>query len=177
VKGMKVLLLAVTLLSAGVASAQSRVWKCDGGHTNDATAAQQRGCKLSERRSSPGIPSVMTVPIDPDGHFRLRGFINNQPAMFLVDTGATHISVSDDFARRANLQAGSLVKLNTANGVRTGQLVKGVTVIVGSFAVPAATVAVGTAGQGGEVLLGQSFLRNFDITMNDRQMVIRTRTP
>jgi len=119
----------------------------------------------------------MTVPIDPDGHFRLRGFINNQPAMFLVDTGATHISVSDDFARRANLQAGSLVKLNTANGVRTGQLVKGVTVIVGSFAVPAATVAVGTAGQGGEVLLGQSFLRNFDITMNDRQMVIRTRTP
>ena len=41
----------------------------------------------------------------------------------------------------------------------------------------AAIVAVGTAGQGNEVLLGQSFLRNFDVTMNDRQMVIRTRTP
>ena len=175
--GMKYWLLAVTLWSAGWAFAQGRVWNCGGDDTNDATVAQHRGCKLSERRSSPGMPSVMTIPIDPDGHFRLRGFINNQPALFLVDTGATYISVSDDFARRANLQAGSLVKLKTANGVRAGQLVKGVTVIVGSFAVPAATVAVGTAGQGGDVLLGQSFLRNFDITMNDRQMVIRTRTP
>jgi len=176
-KGIEHGLLAVALWSAGLAFAQSRVGKCSGEYANDATVAQQRGCKVSERRSTPGMPSVMTVPIDPDGHFRLRGFINNHPAVFLVDTGATYISVSDDFARRANLQAGSLVKLNTANGVRAGQLVKGVTVIVGSFAVPAATVAVGTTGQGGDVLLGQSFLRNFDITMNDRQMVIRTRTP
>ena len=172
----KYLLFVVTLLSAGLTSAQGRVWKCGGEYTHNATAAQQRGCKLLERSSS-DMPSVMTVPIDQDGHFRLRGFINNQPTMFLVDTGATYISVSDDFARRANLQGGSLVKFNTANGARAGRLVKGVTVIVGSFSVPAATVAVGTAGQEGEALLGQSFLRNFDITMNDRQMVIRTRTP
>jgi len=174
---MKYLLFAVTLWSAISASAQDRASKCGGEYTRSAALAQQSGCGSSASRSSSAMPSAMTIPIDQDGHFRLRGFINNQPAMFLVDTGATHISVSDDFARRANLQAGSLVKLNTANGVRTGQLVKGVTVIVGSFAVPAATVAVGTAGQGGEVLLGQSFLRNFDITMNDRQMVIRTRMP
>ena len=116
-------------------------------------------------RSSSAMPSVMTIPIDQDGHFRLRGFINDQPAMFLVDTGATYISVSDEFARRANLQGGSLVKFHTANGARTGHLVQGVTVIVGSFSVAAATVAVGTAGQGSEDLLGQSFLRNFNITM------------
>jgi len=174
---MKYLLFAVMLLSAVSASAQGRVWKCGGEYTNSATLAHQRGCKLSESRSSSAMPSVMNIPIDQDGHFRLRGYINDQPAMFLVDTGATYISVSDDFARRANLQGGSIVKLNTANGVRAGHLVKGVTVIVGSFSVAAATVAVGTAGQQGEVLLGQSFLRNFDITMNDRQMVIRTRTP
>ena len=105
---------------------------------------------------------------DPDRSRRplsLEGFINDQPAMFLVDTGATYISVSDEFARRANLQGGSLVKFHTANGARTGHLVQGVTVIVGSFSVAAATVAVGTAGQGSEDLLGQSFLRNFNITM------------
>ncbi len=174
---MKYLLLAVTLLSAVSASAQGRVWKCGDEYTRSATVAQQRGCKLWEGRPSSAMPSVMTIPVDQDGHFRLRGFINNQPVMFLVDTGATYISVSEDFARRANLQGGSLAKLNTANGARAGRLVKGVTVIVGSVSVAAATVAVGTAGQGSEVLLGQSFLRNFDVTMNDRQMVIRTRTP
>jgi aspartyl protease family protein len=174
---MKYLLFAVTLWSAMSASAQDRAWKCGGENTRGAALAQQRGCRLSEGRSSSVMPSVMTIPIDQDGHFRLRGFINNQPAMFLVDTGATYISVSEDFARRANLQGGSPVKIKTANGARTGQLVHGVTVVVGSFSVAAASVAVGTAGQGNEVLLGQSFLRNFDVTMNDRQMVIRTRMP
>jgi aspartyl protease family protein len=67
--------------------------------------------------------------------------------------------------------------MKTANGARSGRLVHGVTVVVGSFSVASAIVAVGTAGQGDEVLLGQSFLRNFDVTMNDRQMVIRTRMP
>ncbi|WP_218511679.1 TIGR02281 family clan AA aspartic protease [Variovorax sp. dw_308] len=170
---MKYLLFAVTLLSAASACAQSRVWKCDREYTRTAPIARQRGCMLQETGASSAMPSVMTIP---DGHFRLRGFINNQPAMFLVDTGATYISVSDDFARRANLKGGSLVKFNTANGPRAGRLVKGVTVIVGSFSVASATVAVGTAGQGSEVLLGQNFLRNFDVTMNDRQVVIRTRT-
>jgi len=174
---MKYLLLAVTLLSAGPALAQGRNLKCGDEYMSGATLAQRQGCKLLESPPSPDMPSVMTVAIDPDGHFRLRGFVNNQPADFLVDTGATYISVSEDFARRAKLHGGSTVKLKTANGARAGRLVKGVTVVVGSFSVAAATVAVGTAGQGSEVLLGQSFLRNFDVTMNDRQMVIRTRTP
>jgi len=171
------LLFAVTLLSAVAASAQGRNLKCGDEYMSGATLAQQQGCKLLESPPSPAMPSVMSIAIDPDGHFRVRGFVNDQPANFLVDTGATYISVSDDFARRANLQGGSTVKFKTANGARAGRLVKGVTVVVGSFSVAAATVAVGTAGQGSEVLLGQSFLRNFDVTMNDRQMVIRTRTP
>jgi aspartyl protease family protein len=174
---MKYLIFAVTLWSAMSASAQDRASKCGGEHTRSAALARQSGCASSASRSSSAMPSAMTIPIDQDGHFRLRGFINNQPAMFLVDTGATYISVSEDFARRANLQGGSPVKIKTANGARTGQLVHGVTVVVGSFSVAAASVAVGTAGQGNEVLLGQSFLRNFDVTMNDRQMVIRTRMP
>ena len=173
---MKSLLFAVTLWSALSASAQDRALKCGGEYSRGAALARQNGCKSSENRSS-AMPSAMTIPIDQDGHFRLRGFINNQPAMFLVDTGATYISVSEDFARRANLQGGSPVKIKTANGARPGRLIDGVTVVVGSFSVAAAIVAVGTAGQGDEVLLGQSFLRNFDVTMNDRQMVIRTRMP
>ena len=174
---MKYLLFAVTLCSAMASSAQDRGLKCGGDYTRSAALARQSGCDVSERRPSPAMPPAMTIPIDQHGHFRLRGFVNSQPAMFLVDTGATYISVSDDFARRAHLQGGSPVKIKTANGARSGRLVHGVTVVVGSFSVASAIVAVGTAGQGDEVLLGQSFLRNFDVTMNDRQMVIRTRMP
>lgn len=58
-----------------------------------------------------------------DGHFYVDGSINGQPVRFMVDTGATYITITDTLAHSAGLQGGEVVQFRTANGTRTGRLV------------------------------------------------------
>jgi len=174
---MKYLLLAAALLCAQFASADERIWRCGNEFINDPHVARHRGCKDTGLGKPSAKPSVVTVPVDDDGHFRVRGTVNGQPAVFIVDTGATFVGISDELARRANLQGGAPVQFHTANGVQSSRVLDGVNVMAGSLAVPRGVkVAVGTIGLGNDVLLGQSFLSHFDITMSGKQMVIRNRT-
>ncbi|MEW4447573.1 TIGR02281 family clan AA aspartic protease [Qipengyuania sp. JC766] len=65
------------------------------------------------------------IPLGRDGHFWLQAEVNGVPVNFMVDTGATLTAVSDDVARRANLQVrrgGLPVRLNTANGTISAEL-------------------------------------------------------
>ncbi len=111
-----------------------------------------------------------------DGHFYAPGTINGQAATFLVDTGASLVSVSDAFAATAGLQGGTAATFQTANGPRPGRIVEGNTITIGPLQVRNMRVGVGlSAGANNEVLLGQSFLSRFNITMGQKEMVLRLR--
>lgn len=111
-----------------------------------------------------------------DGHFYTTGTINGREAKFMVDTGASLVSVSDKFAQKAFIRGGVPVTFKTANGDRPGRVVEGVGVSIGPVSVANVKVGVGLyGGDENDVLLGQSFLSNFDITMSKSQMVLRTR--
>jgi aspartyl protease family protein len=59
------------------------------------------------------------IPMSRDGHFWLRAKVNDAPARFLIDTGATVTALSPDTANAANLKPQPLresVVLKTANG-------------------------------------------------------------
>ena len=58
-----------------------------------------------------------------DGHFRVKGYVNDQPVTFLVDTGASSVSVTDVLAARAGLEGGEKARFRTANGEREGRIV------------------------------------------------------
>lgn len=53
-----------------------------------------------------------------DGHFWVNASMNGEAVRFLVDSGATTTSISDETARRANVEAsvGLPVRVETANG-------------------------------------------------------------
>ncbi len=109
-----------------------------------------------------------------DGHFYTTGTINGMPAVFLVDTGASLVSVSEQFAANAGLKGGVPTTFKTANGDRRGRVVGGNTVTIGPVVVTNIRVGVGlSAGADNEVLLGQSFLSRFNITIGQREMVLR----
>lgn len=111
-----------------------------------------------------------------DGHFYTTGRINGQEAKFLVDTGASLVSVSEGFARKAFIRGGVPTTFKTANGDRPGLVVEGVGVSIGPVSVTNVKVGVGLhVGAENDALLGQSFLSKFDITMNKNQMVLRLR--
>ncbi len=116
---------------------------------------------------------ALIITKDRDGHFYVPGTINGHSVMFVVDTGATLISISDEAARLANLPQGEPAQFHTAGGSRTGTIVSGVTVQVGSLT--ATNMRVGTGlqmGNGKEALLGQNFLSKFKLWIEGNQLFL-----
>lgn len=111
-----------------------------------------------------------------DGHFRVRGYVNDQPVMFMVDTGATSVSITDALATRAGLEGGEKVRFRTANGEREGRMVTADVVRVASLSVRNVRVGTGYTGEDSDdALLGQNFLRFFDVQMSGDEMLLSPR--
>jgi aspartyl protease family protein len=111
-----------------------------------------------------------------DGHFYTAGTINGKEVKFMVDTGASLVSVSEEFAQKALIRGGVPTTFHTANGSRPGRVVEGLSVSIGPVSVTNVKVGVGMKlGGESDALLGQSFLSKFDITMTKNQMVLRSR--
>ncbi len=123
-----------------------------------------------------GQHGELVIPRHPDGHFYVAGEVNRVPVLFLVDTGASAVSVTDAQARQAQLPRGRAVTLRTANGERPGEMVHGIPVRVGHLALNDTTVITGLdVSSDRKALLGQSFLRHFDIELRQREMVLKPR--
>lgn len=118
----------------------------------------------------------LVIPRQRDGHFHVEGEVNRQPVRFLVDTGASHVSVSQALAEQAGLPAGQSITLHTANGQRPGQLVRSVPVRAGHLVLNDTSITVGLSGMAPEqALLGQAFLKHFDVEISRDEMVLRQR--
>ena len=116
----------------------------------------------------------LVIPRGSDGHFHVAGSINGQPVRFMVDTGASLVVVTEALAQRAGLEGGQATQFRTANGVRSGRVVKAQSVALRSFVVTGATVGVGYTGENSEdALLGQNFLQHFDVQLLRDRMVLR----
>jgi aspartyl protease family protein len=118
----------------------------------------------------------LIIPRDRDGHFYAVGAINGQPITFLVDTGASLVTVSEALAQSAGLGRGVPTVFQTANGTLNGRIVNDVTVTLGPLTVSGLRVGVGlVGGVQDKALLGQGFLARFDITLSKDQMMLKAR--
>ena len=98
------------------------------------------------------------------GHFTTIGTINGQTTQFLVDTGATNVSISQTEAERMNLRFrdGRRVMTQTANGSVPAHQLQLASVRVGDVEVRNVDAIV-IPGQMSHVLLGNSFLTRFQM--------------
>jgi len=118
----------------------------------------------------------LEIPRARDGHFYASGSVNGRPVRFLVDTGASLVTVSEAFARQAGLAQGVPTVFRTANGDMPGRIVSGVPVGLGPLDVSGVRVAVGFVGhEADQALLGQSFLSRFEIVLQRDRMLLRKR--
>lgn len=116
----------------------------------------------------------LVIPRARDGHFYAAGSVNGKRANFLVDTGASLVTVSEKFAREAGIAAGEATVFQTANGDMRGRIVPDVPVGLGPIAVSGVRVGVGFVGHDvDDALLGQSFLSKFEIVLQKDQMTLR----
>jgi aspartyl protease family protein len=110
------------------------------------------------------------------GHFLSQGTINGRAVQFMVDTGASMIGMGIAEAERVGLdyKAGRPVRMQTANGVSPGWLVKLASVRVGDVELYDVDAVVGAQSMP-YVLLGNSFLSRFQMHRDNEQMVLERR--
>ena len=108
--------------------------------------------------------------------------INGVMGLFIIDTGASYVSVKSQFAERAKIPhaEGNEIKLATANGLAKGKLSKANTVLLGKLRAVNVPVVVQdlddrSYGAGVDGLLGMSFLSRFEVQMSGGFIEIRTR--
>ncbi|GAB4217878.1 MAG: TIGR02281 family clan AA aspartic protease [Rhodoferax sp.] len=129
----------------------------------------------------PKTPQVLAngdlaIPRGRDGHFYVAGQVNGQAVTFMVDTGASLVSVSEALAQAASLHGGSPTTFHTANGSHPGRVVEGADVTVGPLRVTKVRVGVGLRmGDDTQALLGQSFLSKFNLSISQDTLVLRAR--
>ena len=128
----------------------------------------------SSAESATGSRVVLSAGIG--GHFVTLGQINGNAVQFLIDTGATAVSLSVAQAERLglNYQSGQPVQMGTANGVVPAWRLKLASVRLGDVLVYDVDSVV-SAGAMPYVLLGNSFLSRFQMTRSNDQMVLEKR--
>ena len=119
-----------------------------------------------------GGRAEISIPAARDGHYYLKGSINGEPITFMIDTGATYVSVSSNFARKARLPEGVVGYFSTANGSVEGRIVKDQEVAAEGFRISGLSVAV-TPLDGKTGLLGQNFLKRFEISQSQGTLRLR----
>lgn len=116
----------------------------------------------------------LTLAAARGGHFYLDGAVNGTPVRFLVDTGASLVTLGAADASRAGLTGGRPAAFDTAAGRVQGRIVRGQTVRAECVAVSDLTVAV-NPGLAGVALLGQNFLRRFEVVQTAHELRLRAR--
>jgi iron donor protein CyaY len=112
----------------------------------------------------------MEVQRQANGHFYLPGTIEGIPVTFMVDTGASVTSISNDLARQAGIRNCKEVQFQTANGAATGCIALVPRMTLGNFVLENITVAVMPNMETN--LLGANVLRNFQLSQSDSSMLI-----
>lgn len=124
----------------------------------------------------PGGGNRIVLTADSRGHFFTAGRINNQAMQFMVDTGASYISLSVAEADRLGIdyRKGLPVNMSTANGSAQGWRVRLSAVRVGDVQLTELEAVVTPASMP-FVLLGNNFLTQFQMTRLNDQMVLERR--
>ena len=147
-----------------------RLVSMDGGSAVIETGGVRRTLTLGATPASVGSGSggsqgrQIVLSAGSGGHFTTLGSINGHAAQFLVDTGATAVSIGqqDAEAMEIKFRNGRRVLTQTANGQAVAYLVVLATVRIGDVEVRNVDAIV-IPGQMSHVLLGNSFLTRFQM--------------
>ena len=107
------------------------------------------------------------------GHYVASGKINYQLVVFLVDTGASFVSIPEQVAQRVGLKKEHPITASTANGKITVYTTLLEQISIGDITLYNVKADINPNMEGEEILLGMSFLRNLSVTHEDGKLTIR----
>lgn len=108
------------------------------------------------------------------GHYVTNGTINNVEVTFLLDTGATDVSIPEHIARKIGLQTGRSIPISTANGTVTVYQSWINELAIGDILLRDVDANINPAFKDDFILLGMSALKKVEFTQRDDKLTLRT---
>ncbi|MCG6887750.1 MAG: retroviral-like aspartic protease family protein [Proteobacteria bacterium] len=107
------------------------------------------------------------------GHYVASGLINQQPVVFMLDTGASDISIPQSTAQRLGLKRGRPVVYQTANGQVINYATRLGSVTLGNLTLQDVSASINPNMSGDDVLLGMSFLKHVEFSQKGNTLTLR----
>ncbi len=123
-------------------------------------------------RTSGGVREV-ALRRNREGHYVASGTINGHPVVFLLDTGASDVSVAQDLARQLGLRRGAPLTMQTAGGLVTGYATRLDSVRLGDIEQRGVRASINPQAVDDQVLLGMSFLRHLEMIQQGDTLTLR----
>lgn len=116
------------------------------------------------------IQGCLVLKADSQGHYRGTVLINNVPMPFMIDTGATMISIPMELANQAQLPMGEIGKTSTANGMAYNMSTRLNSIKIGDTEFRNMDAHV--LYKLNEVLIGMDMLKHFNISVKNHTMTL-----
>ena len=109
----------------------------------------------------------------PTGNFYADGTINGQDVIFMVDTGASYVSVPERFRSRLKLSRGQYFQMHTASDVVGNYTTQIDALSIGPIHLQGVKGNLNPRSPDDFVLLGMSALRNLELTHANGRLILR----
>jgi len=127
---------------------------------------------LNTELSEDGSRTV-TLKRNRSGHYVANGTINGQKVHFLLDTGATTVSVPERISGKLGLERGVEIDTVTANGMTTTYSTEINKITLGNIELHNVRASINPNMVGDEVLLGMSFLKHLEFTQRGNILILK----
>lgn len=157
--GWMIALLWIIAIAAGTYAAQG--WF-------DRRDAARLGISVNDGENG----QALVLRADRYGQFGVMGRANEVEIVFLVDTGATGISIPGNIADKMGLERGRPFQVLTANGTTTVYETRLDSLRIGPFERSNVRASINPSMDGSLALLGMSFLRHYELLQRSDELTI-----
>lgn len=117
---------------------------------------------------------VVVLERNRQGHYVTTGTINGQEVTFMVDTGATDVSVPAHIAEQLGLRRGPSGYASTANGTVKVYSSRIDSLEIGDLSLIDISASINPGMQSDEILLGMSALKRIEFAQRGNQLILKT---
>ena len=143
---------------------------------NDRLERQRNPNRHLGTSQAEGVPEVR-LQRNRFGHYVASGSINGHAVEFMLDTGASDVSIPATIADRIGLQRGREQSYRTANGTITAWQTTAREVQLGPLTLGPVRASINPHDRSNAVLLGMSFLKQLDFSQQGNTLTLKYPTP
>jgi aspartyl protease family protein len=115
---------------------------------------------------------VVTLQRNRYGHYVTSGYLNDEPVVYMLDTGATVVAIPGSLENRLNLRRGRQIQTHTANGIGTAYTTEIDYIQIGDIRLNNVRASILPGMEGEQILLGMDALKQLEFRQKGRELTL-----